>query len=78
MKHNNDPSARTTNHPQQVSESNPWIEATPSVSLFYGGERAGEAETAANDEAFCELMSRVRAMAQGCDDADAPAGGETS
>ncbi|CAM9670660.1 unnamed protein product, partial [Ectocarpus sp. 6 AP-2014] len=59
---------------KQVSESNPWIEATPSVSLFYGGERAGEAETAANDEAFCELMGRVRAMAQGCDDAEAPAG----
>ncbi|CAN0117967.1 unnamed protein product, partial [Ectocarpus fasciculatus] len=55
-------------------QSNPWIEATPSVSLFYGGERAGEAETAANDEAFCELMGRVRVMAQGCDDADAPAG----
>ncbi|CAN0443847.1 unnamed protein product, partial [Ectocarpus sp. 12 AP-2014] len=59
---------------KQVSESNPWIEATPSVSLFYGGKRAGEAETAANDEAFCELMGRVRTMAQGCDDAEASAG----
>ncbi|CAB1116449.1 PAO [Ectocarpus sp. CCAP 1310/34] len=58
---------------KQVSESNPWIEATPSVSLFYGGKRAGEAETAANDEAFSELMGRVRTMAQGCDDAEAPA-----
>lgn len=61
---------------QQVSESNPWIETTPSVSLFYGGERVGAAEVAATDEAFCKLMARVRVLARDCDDANASAAGE--
>ncbi len=61
---------------QQVSESNPWIETTPSVSLFYGGERVGAAEMAATDEAFCKLMGRVRVLARNCDDANDSAAGE--
>eukprot|EP00903_Cladosiphon_okamuranus_P006763 g6596.t1 len=59
---------------KQVSESNPWVETTPSVSLFCGGERAAAAEAADTHEAFSQLMGRVRELAQQCDDANVPAG----
>lgn len=59
-----------------MSESNPWIECTASVALYGRGERATEAEVARTDQLFCELMGRVSVMAQGCDDAYAPASGE--
>eukprot|EP00752_Nemacystus_decipiens_P004594 g4193.t1 len=59
---------------KQVSESNPWVETTPSVSLFCAGERVADAEAADTHEAFCQLMGRVRALAQQCDDANVPAG----
>lgn len=46
------------------------------MSFFCGGERAAAAEAADTHEAFSQLMGRIRALAQQCDDANVPAGGE--
>ena len=61
-----------------MCEVNPWVEDTSSVVLCGGGERAAELEVATTNEAFRELLARMSAMAQKCDDCNASAGGETS
>ncbi|CAM9690420.1 unnamed protein product, partial [Scytosiphon promiscuus] len=58
---------------KQVSDCNPWIESTSSVSMFYDGERCTSDQAAATDDAYCELMRRITEMARVCEDAMVPA-----
>lgn len=60
----------------QASEANPWVEYTPSVALYGGGERATAAEAAETDDTFGELMRRVSAFARDCDDVNVRASGK--
>lgn len=60
----------------QASESNPWVEDTPSVALYGGGERATAAEVAETNNTFRELMSRMSASARDCDDINVRASGK--
>lgn len=53
---------------EQASDNNPWIEGSKSVALYGGGVRATEEERTTTDVMFIELMRRVAARANECDD----------